>query len=306
LINLVSGGAGLIGSYIIDSLLSKDNEVICIDNFYTGNKNNISKWLNDKRFQLIEQDIIKPIDLKVNRIWHFACPASPHKYKIDPIKTSQINFIGTYNMLELAKKNNARILFASSSEIYGNPKVHPQNESYYGYVNPISERSCYVEGKRISESLCLDYFRRYKTEIRIARIFNTYGPRMMPKDGRVISNFISQAINGEPLYIYGSGKQTRSFCYIEDLIIGLNKIMNSDYTLPINLGSQEELSIIDLANLIRKKINKRIKIIHTKESKEDPMNRRPDIKLARKVINWESKTKINEGLDITIKEFLKN
>ena len=306
MINLVSGGAGLIGSYIIDSLLSRDNEVICIDNFYTGNKNNISKWLNDKRFQLIEQDIIKPIDLKVNRIWHFACPASPHKYKIDPIKTSQINFIGTYNMLELAKKNNARILFASSSEIYGNPKVHPQNESYYGYVNPISERSCYVEGKRISESLCLDYFRRYKTEIRIARIFNTYGPRMMPKDGRVISNFISQAINGEPLYIYGSGKQTRSFCYIEDLIIGLNKIMNSDYTLPINLGSQEELSIIDLANLIRKKINKRIKIIHTKESKEDPMNRRPDIKLARKVINWESKTKINEGLDITIKEFLKN
>jgi len=306
LIPLVSGGAGFFGSYLIDSLFSKDNEVICIDNFYTGNKNNISKWLNDKRFQLIEQDIIKPIDLKVNRIWHFACPASPHKYKIDPIKTSQINFIGTYNMLELAKKNNARILFASSSEIYGNPKVHPQNESYYGYVNPISERSCYVEGKRISESLCLDYFRRYKTEIRIARIFNTYGPRMMPKDGRVISNFISQAINGEPLYIYGSGKQTRSFCYIEDLIIGLNKIMNSDYTLPINLGSQEELSIIDLANLIRKKINKRIKIIHTKESKEDPMNRRPDIKLARKVINWESKTKINEGLDITIKEFLKN
>jgi len=306
LINLVSGGAGLIGSYIIDSLLKKNHKVICIDNFCTGNKNNISKWLNDERFQLIEHDIIKPIDLKVNRIWHFACPASPQKYKIDPIKTSQINFIGTYNMLELAQKNNARILFASSSEIYGNPKVHPQSESYNGCVNPISERSCYVEGKRISESLCFDFFRKYKTQIRIARIFNTYGPRMMPKDGRVISNFISQAINGDPLYIYGSGKQTRSFCYVEDLIIGLNKIMNSDYTLPINLGSQEELSIIDLANLIRKKINKKLKIVHTKESNGDPMNRKPDIELAKRVINWESKTKINDGLDITIKEFLKN
>ena len=305
MINLVSGGAGLIGSYIIDNLLSRNNKVICIDNFYTGSKSNINKWLKDERFQLIEHDIIKPIDLKVNRIWHFACPASPHKYKIDPIKTSQINFIGTYNMLELAKKNNARILFASSSEVYGNPKIHPQSESYYGYVNPISERSCYVEGKRMSESLCFD-FRRYKTEIRIARIFNTYGPRMMPNDGRVISNFISQAINGEPLYIYGSGKQTRSFCYVEDLIIGLSKIMNSDYTLPINLGSQEELSIIDLANLIRKKINPKIKIVHTKESIEDPMNRKPDIKLAKRIINWDSKTKINDGLDITIKEFLKN
>ena len=212
MIHLVSGGAGLIGSYMIDDLLGKNNKVICIDNFSTGNKKNIIKWLKDDRFKLIEQDIKKPIDLEVDRIWHFACPASPTKYKIDPINTSRTSFIGTYNMLELAKKNNARILIASSSEIYGNPKVHPQPETYFGYVNPISKRSCYVEGKRFCESLALDYLRIHKTDIRIARIFNTYGPRMAPKDGRVISNFISQAICGKPIYIYGSGDQTRSFC----------------------------------------------------------------------------------------------
>lgn len=306
MIHLVSGGSGLIGSYLIDNLLRENNKVICIDNFCTGNKNNIIQWLKDDRFTLIEHDIIKPIDLKVNRIWHFACPASPSKYKLDPIKTSQTNFLGTYNMLELAKNYNARILFASSSEIYGNPKVHPQVESYYGHVNPINERSCYVEGKRLSESLCLDYYRAYKTDIRIVRIFNTYGPRMMPKDGRVISNFISQAINEKPLYIYGSGEQTRSFCYVEDLIKGLNKIMNSNYTLPINLGSQEELSIIDLANLIRKKINSKIQIIHMEEFNDEPINRKPDIKLAKKLLNWESKTTIDQGLDLTIKYFLKN
>ncbi len=253
MIHLVSGGAGLIGSFIIDDLLNKNNKVICLDNFSTGQKKNIKRWLESRNFELIDQDIIKPIDIRVDSIWHFACPASPSKYKIDPIKTSKTNFIGTYNMLELARKYDAKILMASSSEIYGDPKVHPQSETYNGSVNPISDRSCYVEGKRFCESLCLDYYRTYKTEVRIVRIFNAYGPRMMRNDGRVISNFIHQAMNGKPLYIYGSGTQTRSFCYIEDLIIGLKKIMQSDYIYPINIGSQEELSIIELANLIRKK-----------------------------------------------------
>ena len=305
MIHLVSGGAGLIGSFLIDDLLKENNnKVICIDNFSTGCKSNISRWVNNDRFKLIEHDVIKPIDLKVDRIWHFACPASPHRYKIDPIKTSQINFLGTFNMLELAKKYDARILMASSSEIYGDPKVHPQPENYFGFVNPISERSCYVEGKRFSESLCFDYFRTHSTDIRIVRIFNTYGPRMMAKDGRVICNFIFQALNDKALYVYGSGHQTRSFCFVEDLIIGLKKIMNSNYTLPINLGSQEELSIIDLANLIRKKINNKLKIIHTKELKEDPLNRRPDIKLAQKLFNWDPKTTISNGIDRTIEYFL--
>ena len=306
MIHLVSGGAGLIGSHIIDDLLGKKNKVICIDNFSTGNKKNIIKWLKDDRFKLIEQDITKPIDLEVNRIWHFACPASPTKYKIDPINTSRTSFIGTYNMLELAKKNNARILIASSSEIYGNPKVHPQPESYFGYVNPISKRSCYVEGKRFCESLALDYLRIHKTDIRIARIFNTYGPRMAQKDGRVISNFISQAICGKPIYIYGSGDQTRSFCYVDDLILGLKKIMDSNYNLPINLGSQEELSILNLAKLIKKKINDKVDIVHMKELEDDPIRRQPDTDLAVKLLKWKAKTLIEDGLELTIKNFLNN
>lgn len=306
MIHLVSGGAGLIGSYIIDDLLGKKNKVICIDNFSTGNKKNIIKWLKDDRFKLIEQDITKPIDLEVNRIWHFACPASPTKYKIDPINTSRTSFIGTYNMLELAKKNNARILIASSSEIYGNPKVHPQPESYFGYVDPISKRSCYSEGKRFSESLALDYLRIHKTDIRIARIFNTYGPRMVQKDGRVISNFISQAICGKPIYIYGSGDQTRSFCYVDDLIQGLKKIMDSNYNLPINLGSQEELSILNLAKLIKKKINDKVDIVFLKELEDDPIRRQPDTDLAVKLLKWKAKTPIEDGLELTIKNFLNN
>ena len=281
-----------------------EETVISIDNFVTGDKNNSQFFKGNNLFQFFFHDAVNPIDLDVDRIWHFACPASPTKYKIDPINTSRTSFIGTYNMLELAKKNNARILIASSSEIYGNPKVHPQPETYFGYVNPISKRSCYVEGKRFCESLALDYLRIHKTDIRIARIFNTYGPRMAQKDGRVISNFISQAICGKPMYIYGSGDQTRSFCYVDDLIQGLKKIMDSNYTLPINLGSQEELSILTLAKLIKKKINDKVDIVYMKQLEDDPIRRQPDTDLAVKLLKWKAKTPIEDGLEFTIKNFL--
>tara|TARA_Y100000589_G_scaffold98220_1_gene92893 strand:+ start:2567 stop:3502 length:936 start_codon:yes stop_codon:yes gene_type:complete len=301
--NLVTGGAGFLGSNLIDSLMISGEEVLCLDNFSTGQKINLKKWFNNPRFELIRHDITNPINLEVDRIWHLACPACPKSYQKNPIKTSKISFLGTYNMLGLARRVNARLLLASTSEIYGNPEIHPQAEEYNGSPNCIGVRSCYVEGKRISESLCFDYKRMHNCEIRIARIFNTYGPRMRPDDGRVISNFISQSLKNKPLSIYGDGTQTRSFCYVNDLIKGLILLMNSTYDGPVNIGNPLEIKIIDLAKLIIKKINPDLKTITSNLPEDDPIRRRPKIDLAKEKLNWVPQISIDEGLDKTISYF---
>ena len=275
-------------------------EVICIDNFFTGSEENIKYWEKNPRFKIIKHDVINPIYFEVDKIWHLACSASPKIYFKNPIKTSQANYLGTYNMLELAKKTNAKILLASTSEIYGEPEVHPQPETYYGSVNNIGKRSCYIEGKRIAESLCFDYFREFNTNIKIARIFNTYGPRMSVLDGRVISNFIVQTLKNNPITIYGDGSQTRSFCYVDDLIEGLILLMNSNIQGPINLGNPKELKIIDLAKKISLKINPNVKFIKNKLPQDDPKRRKPNIDLAISKLKWIPKISINDGLDKTI------
>ena len=305
-VNLVTGGAGFIGSHLIDRLMNLGEEVICIDNFSTGTDKNIIRWLGNQRFKYIKHDIIKPIDLNVKNIWHLACPASPYKYKLDPINTTKINFLGTENILSLAEKNNARIFFASSSEIYGDPLVHPQDENYKGNVNNIGPRSCYDEGKRVAESLCFDYKRMFNVEIRVARIFNTYGPRMFSDDGRVISNFINEALKGNSLKIYGNGMQTRSFCYISDLIEGILKLMYSDFSGPINLGNDEEITILGLAELIIKKTNPNLSIEFNKLPDDDPKMRKPNISLARNTLGWVPEINLSNGLDETIKYFDKS
>jgi UDP-glucuronate decarboxylase len=254
-INLVTGGAGFLGSHLIDRLMQAGEEVLCIDNYQTGRKENLKKWLDNPNFELIRHDVTEPIRVEVDRIWHLACPASPLHYQHNPIKTAKTNFLGTYNMLGLAKRLKARFLLASTSEVYGDPEVHPQPENYRGCVNSIGIRSCYDEGKRISETLCFDYKRTHKLDIRVVRIFNTYGPRMLHNDGRVISNFITQALLKKPLTVYGDGSQTRSFCYVDDLIEGIIKLMNSDYEGPINIGNPTEFTILELANLVKEKIN---------------------------------------------------
>ena len=251
--NLVTGGAGFLGSHLIDKLMNQNEEVICLDNYFTGNKSNIKKWLPHPNFELIRHDVTLPIQLEVDKIWHLACPASPIHYQHNPIKTAKTSFLGTYNMLGLARRVRAKFFLASTSEIYGDPQINPQEENYWGYVNPIGVRSCYDEGKRIAETLCSDYKRMHNLEIRIMRIFNTYGPRMSPNDGRVVSNFIYQALQNKPLTIYGEGSQTRSFCYVEDLIEGMNNLMESNFDYPINIGNPEELTILELANKIRNK-----------------------------------------------------
>ena len=302
-INLVTGGAGFLGSHLIDSLLKSGEEVICLDNYFTGRKKNIENWINNPKFELIRHDIIEPINLEVNKIWHLACPASPFHYQFNPIKTSKTCFIGTLNMLGLAKRTNARILLASTSEVYGDPKIHPQPESYRGNVNPIGIRSCYDEGKRIAETLCFDYLRKHRTDIKVMRIFNTYGPRMLPNDGRVVSNFILQALNGHPLTVYGQGKQTRSFCFVSDLIGGMISLMNSQHNGPVNFGNPNEITIKELAELIIMKINPNLKIIYKDLPEDDPLKRKPNIDFAKKELNWEPTVNINEGLDKTIKYF---
>ncbi len=301
--HLVTGGAGFIGSHLINNLINKGEEVICLDNFFTGNIENIKFFINNNKFDLIEHDIIDPISIKVDKIWHLACPASPRAYQLDPIKTSKVCFLGTYNLLELARENNAEFLFASTSEIYGDPEVKIQEEEYKGSVNPIGIRSCYDEGKRIAESLCFDFFRKYNLKIHIARIFNTYGPKMQPKDGRVVSNFISQALTNNALTIYGNGKQTRSFCYVDDLVDGLLKLMYSDSKGPINLGNPQEFTILELANLIKKKVNNSAKIVFRELPEDDPKQRKPSIKLAKNLLSWEPKIDIDKGLDNTIEYF---
>ena len=303
--NLIAGGAGFIGSSLARKLLDSGETVICLDNFITGEKNNIDDLLSNSNFKLIMHDITNTIDINADRIWHLACPASPEKYQKDPIKTLITNFHGTLNLLEIAKLNEAKILFASSSEVYGNPEKHPQKESYFGCVNPIGKRACYEEGKRIAETLCHDFYRKYKTDISIARIFNTYGPGMSKNDGRVVSNLIYQALKGESMTINGDGKQTRSFCYIDDLIEGLIKLMNSNYINPINLGNEEEITIIELANLIKKKINSKILFKKQELPEDDPFRRKPNIDLAKNILEWEPKTNLFEGLDKTIAHFKK-
>ena len=304
--NLVTGGAGFVGSHLIDRLMRDKEHVICIDNFVTGTKKNINYWINNSNFELINHDIVNPIELDVDKIWHLACPASPIHYQINPIKTAKTSFLGTYNMLGMAKKCKAKFLLASTSEVYGDPEIHPQSEQYNGNVNPTGIRSCYDEGKRIAESLTSDYMRNHGTDIRIARIFNTYGPRMLANDGRVISNFICQALNNKPLTIYGKGLQTRSFCYIDDLVEGLIKLMNASYKYPVNLGNPEEFSIIDLARIIRDKINKNVQIILKELPPDDPKQRNPNINLAREKLQWEPFIKLDKGLDKTIEYFKNN
>ena len=304
--NLVTGGAGFLGSHLIDKLMGLGEEVICIDNYFTGNKANVKKWIGHPNFELIRHDITEPIQLEVDKIWHLACPASPIYYQYNPIKTSKTSFLGTYNMLGLARRVKAKFLLASTSEVYGNPDVNPQPESYFGNVNPIGIRSCYDEGKRISETLCSDYKRMHNLEIRIIRIFNTYGPRMQPNDGRVISNFIFQALQGKPLTIYGEGNQTRSFCYVDDLVNGMIKLMESNVCTPTNIGNPSQIKIIELAEIIRKKINNNLDIIFKPLPQDDPLKRKPNIEKAINELNWEPEISFNEGLEKTISWFQDN
>jgi len=303
--NLITGGAGFLGSHLVDRIMKSGEKVICLDNFFTGSKENIEYWIGHPSFELVDHDITDPIKIDVDRIWHLACPASPIHYQFNPIKTAKTSFIGTYNMLGLARRVGARILFASTSEVYGNPKIHPQPEKYTGNVNPIGIRSCYDEGKRVAESLCYDYMRMHSVEIRIARIFNTYGPRMLLNDGRLISKLLVQSITGEDLTIYGDGNQTRSFCFIDDLIDSLILLMNSSSQGPMNLGNPEELSILQIANLIRSKAIKKVNLRFLKELEDDPLRRKPSIELAQKELNWKPKIMFNEGLEITREYFQK-
>ena len=301
--NLVTGGAGFLGSHLVDKLMESGEEVICLDNYYTGKKNNIFNWIDNENFELIRHDVTDNINLEVDKIWHLACPASPVHYQNNPIKTAKTSFLGTINMLGLAKRTGASLLLASTSEVYGDPEVHPQSEEYRGSVNPIGIRSCYDEGKRIAETLCFDYQRMHDVDIKVMRIFNTYGPRMLPNDGRVVSNFICQAIKGEQLTIYGDGLQTRSFCYVDDLISGMMKLMYSKEAGPINIGNPNEFTIKELADLVIKKIDSNLNIIYKPLPQDDPLQRRPVIDLARKKLNWNPSVEINEGLDRTIKYF---
>jgi len=303
---LVTGGAGFIGSHLCDYLIKKGFEVLCLDNFYTGRKENIKHLMNNFKFEIIRHDIVQPIFVEVDWIFHLASPASPIHYQYNPVKTTKTNVMGTIHMLGLAKRVKARILLASTSEVYGNPTVHPQREDYWGNVNPIGPRSCYDEGKRVAETLMMDYHRQNNVDIRIVRIFNTYGPRMLPNDGRVVSNFIVQALKGEDITVYGDGSQTRSFCYIDDMVEGIFRMMEQESHIgPINLGNPEEYRIIDLAEKIKEMTGSSSKIVFKNLPPDDPVQRQPDITLARKVLNWEPKVSLNDGLKMTIEYFKK-
>jgi len=301
-VNLVTGGAGFLGSHLIDSLMNSGEKVICIDNFSNGNINNLKNWLDNKNFTYEKFDVCNEYKANIDRIWHLASLASPKKYLRNPISTINSSFLGSYNLLELARKSGARILFSSSSEIYGDSSISPIHEDNYGNVNCFSERACYSEGKRISETLFFQYKHKYKVDVRIARIFNTYGPRLSSDDGRVIPNFINQIIKGKPIRIYGSGIQTRSFCYVSDMVIALKSLMESDYKKPINLGSDKEISINELAKLISNKLDKPLKIEKHRKLNGDPMHRRPCIEKAKKELKWEPKVTLLEGLDILINQ----
>jgi UDP-glucuronate decarboxylase len=300
---LVTGGAGFIGSHLIDRLMNDGHEVICLDNFYTGKKHNLLQWLDNPNFEMIRHDITEPIRLEVDQVYHLACPASPVHYQYNPIKTVKTNVIGTLNMLGLAKRVKARFLLASTSEVYGDPEIHPQTEDYRGSVNPIGIRSCYDEGKRMAETLAFDYYRENKVEIRVARIFNTYGPRMLENDGRVVSNFVAQALRGVPLTVYGEGQQTRSFCYVSDLVNGLMRLMNGEHTGPINLGNPDEYTILELAQAVQNLINPDAEIKFEPLPADDPRRRRPDITKAQTLLDWEPTIPLQEGLKLMIEDF---
>jgi len=300
---LVTGGAGFIGSHLIDRLMQGGHEVLCLDNFFTGHKRNIQHWFGQPNFELIRHDITEPIRLEVDQIYHLACPASPVHYQYNPVKTIKTNVLGTLYMLGLAKRVKARLLLASTSEVYGDPEVHPQSEEYRGNVNPIGIRSCYDEGKRVAETLAFDYHRQNGVDIRVARIFNTYGPRMLENDGRVVSNFVVQALRGVPLTVYGDGSQTRSFCYVSDLVEGLMRLMNGDAIGPINLGNPDEYTILELAQTVQSMVNPDAQVRFEPLPQDDPKRRKPDITRAKTHLNWEPTIPLKTGLAKTIEDF---
>jgi UDP-glucuronate decarboxylase len=301
---LVTGGAGFLGSHLCDRLLADGHEVVCLDNLFTGSKANIAHLAGNSAFEFVRHDVIDPFKFEVDQIYNLACPASPPHYQFNPIKTTKTSVMGAINCLGLAKRVRARVFQASTSEVYGDPEVHPQPESYWGHVNPIGRRSCYDEGKRCAETLFFDYHRENKVDIRVVRIFNTYGPRMHPNDGRVVSNFIVQAIKGENLTVYGDGTQTRSFCYVDDLIEGFVRLMSQTATVgPVNIGNPGEFTMLELAEQVLKLTKSKSKIVHQPLPADDPKQRRPDIALAKKFLKWEPKVPLAEGLKKTIAYF---
>lgn len=303
---LVTGGAGFIGSHLCERLVSEGHHVICVDNFFTGSKENIKSLMDNKNFELITHDVTEPLDVKVDQIYNLACPASPPHYQFDPVKTTKTSVLGSINMLELAKKLNVRVFQASTSEVYGDPDVHPQPESYWGKVNPIGIRSCYDEGKRVAETLFFDYHRQYKTDIRVIRIFNTYGSNMNPDDGRVVSNFIVQALKGEDITIYGDGSQTRSFQYIDDLVEGMVQMMNNEdgFIGPVNLGNPDEFTIKELAEKVLELLpDSKSKIVYKDLPQDDPQQRQPDISLSKEKLDWKPSVELEAGLKKTIAYF---
>ena len=302
---LITGGAGFLGSHLCDKLLAQGHEVICLDNLFTGSKGNIAHLLTNPNFEFVRHDVIDPFKYEVDQIYNLACPASPPHYQHNPLKTTKTSVMGAINCLGLAKRVKARVFQASTSEVYGDPSVHPQPESYWGNVNPIGRRSCYDEGKRVAETLFFDYHRENKVDIRIVRIFNTYGPRMHPNDGRVVSNFIVQALKGIDLTVYGDGSQTRSFCYVDDLLEGFVRLMNQTQTVgPVNIGNPGEFTMLELAQHVLRLTGSKSKIIHKELPADDPKQRRPDITLAKKYLdNWEPKVQLAEGLEKTIAYF---
>ena len=304
---LVTGGAGFLGSHLCDLLIKKGHDVLCVDNFYTGSKDNVSHLISNPKFELLRHDVTFPLYIEVDQIYNLACPASPIHYQHDPVQTTKTSVHGAINMLGLAKRTGARILQASTSEVYGDPEVHPQVESYWGKVNPIGVRSCYDEGKRCAETLFFDYFRQHQLEIKVLRIFNTYGPRMHPNDGRVVSNFIVQALKNEPISIYGNGLQTRSFCYVDDLIEGMIKMMESDKAItgPINLGNPHEFTMFELAELVIRLTKSQSKITFKPLPEDDPKQRQPDISSAKNLLNWTPNIELENGIKLTIEYFKK-
>jgi UDP-glucuronate decarboxylase len=299
--HLVTGGAGFIGSHLIDQLMADpSNQVICVDSYQTGSRGNLAQWLNNPRFDLLRHDVVEPLRVEVDRIWHLACPASPWQYQRNPVATAKTCFLGTLNMLGLAKRCDARLLFASTSEVYGDPLVSPQTETDLGNVNCTGPRACYDEGKRMGETLCYDYARMHGVSVRVARIFNTYGPRMSSSDGRVVTNFITQALQGQPLTIYGTGEQTRSFCYCSDQVHGLQALMNSDEQGPVNLGNPNEITIKELAHRLSDLVNPGLPVVHEPLPIDDPKRRRPSIKRAELLLGWRPVVELDEGLQATI------
>jgi UDP-glucuronate decarboxylase len=300
---LVTGGAGFIGSHLCERLLDEGAEVICLDSFFTGRKENVSHLRDNVDFEIIRHDVVEPIHLEVDRVFNLACPASPVHYQYNPVKTVKTSVMGVINMLGLCKRVRARLLQASTSEVYGDPKVHPQTEDYWGHVNPIGPRSCYDEGKRVAETLCFDYKKQSGVDVCISRIFNTYGTRMLVDDGRVVSNFVVQALQGEDLTLFGDGSQTRSFCYVDDLVRGLMALMDSGESGPINLGNPTETTIKELAELVIELIGSKSKLVHRPLPTDDPVRRKPDITRAREKLNWEPKVSLRDGLRHTIEFF---